>query len=243
MTIETIVWILAAFVVGFAIEQLFFMRKVLKKLDRFEDSIKGSKEQEHDDSVALMEQLKGFLVELPTMVGSQVSKIVPSDFSLSKLKESIQLSTEEYKRKLESLDSTVAGIHATIYNNSAEMKKCMTGIDENTRKLYGDLIAAVEKNDVPKLADVVRAAKAFVENYDAVHDAAMLTGTSGCSTSCGPTSYGEEDPAAKFYVEETSPKKKKSKSKSSFSSDGTPIYSSPTPIYSSPFSDGKYWHI
>lgn len=108
------------------------------------------------------------------------SALTQIDNVIKSIKDSVKCLEEEvisnssalkkYKESLEHLDDTISSMHYIQKKNFDDIRNCINGIDENTRKLYGDLVSAVDNNDVQKLADVVRTAKGMIENYDVSHD-------------------------------------------------------------------------
>lgn len=163
LVVLSVLFVLVAFRTQSSIEKLRQMLVVTSRTGDVSDEAAKTKE-------ALLDAIDE-LSEKVVVNGATLDNIV---FMQGQMKDAIRKSTTESRGAIEGLDSTLAGMHNTVNKSTEEIKKCMTGIDENTRKIYGDLITAVEKNDIAKLADVVRAAKAFVENYDAVKDAAMM---------------------------------------------------------------------
>ena len=155
---------------------------------------KSNEDKKEPKSEVSNEEIHSAIMDLSEKLASAKSRIECISYTQDKTKEAISTANTEIRGAIETLDSTIAGMHYTVDRNAEEVKKCMTGIDENTRKIFGDLIVAVEKNDVAKLADVVRAAKAFVENFDAVQKAtkspfAVTVDNGSYSAPCKPVKH------------------------------------------------------
>ena len=155
---------------------------------------KSNEDEKESKSEVSNEEIRSAIMDLSEKLAFAKSRIESISYNQDKTKEAIRSANSEICGAIENLDSTLAGMHNTVNRNAEEVKKCMTGIDENTRKIFGDLIAAVEKNDVAKLADVVRAAKAFAENFDAVQKAtespfAVTIDNGSYSTPCKPVKH------------------------------------------------------
>ena len=155
---------------------------------------KSNEDEKESKSEVSNEEIRSAIMDLSEKLAFAKSRIESISYNQDKTKEAIRSANSEICGAIENLDSTLAGMHNTVNRNAEEVKKCVTGIDENTRKIFGDLIAAVEKNDVAKLADVVRAAKAFAENFDAVQKAtespfAVTIDNGSYSTPCKPVKH------------------------------------------------------
>lgn len=155
---------------------------------------KSNEDEKESKSEVSNEEIRSAIMDLSEKLAFAKSRIESISYTQDKTKEAIRSANSEICGAIENLDSTLAGMHNTVNRNAEEVKKCITGIDENTRKIFGDLIAAVEKNDVAKLANVVRAAKAFVENFDAVQKAtespfAVTVDSGSYSAPCKPAKH------------------------------------------------------
>ena len=155
---------------------------------------KSNEDEKESKSEVSNEKIRSAIMDLSEKLAFVKSHIESISYTQDKTKEAIRSANSEICGAIENLDSTLAGMHNTVNRNAEEVKKCMIGIDENTRKIFGDLIVAVEKNDVAKLADVVRAAKAFAENFDAVQKAtespfAVTVDNGSYSVPCKPVKH------------------------------------------------------
>jgi len=128
-----------------AFNAIFFicMIVVVGRLSSLESRVKNSLLQFTDSTTAKYENIKNYCGRLEDEIEESVNENQKAVRSIGKM------TTEVVKLR-------------------SDMTTAMKGINRNTKKVFEDLLSAVQENDPVKLSQVIRSAHVLVENFNEV---------------------------------------------------------------------------